>query len=155
VAETVIFQSPHPLVALSHRDGEPRAVSWGGFAFEPDERGINWLPVEAVKEMTESHGMVGVPGAVASNPTASSRDLYIAELEASNARLRERIAELEAPADPAAAKARQTTDGGATLPTVFPPDGDHPLGGPQPALQDPPTEAEVAASASSAKVKKG
>jgi hypothetical protein len=182
-AGTVIFQTPHPLVPLTHRDGEPRAVSWNGFSFPPDERGINWLPVEAVSEMTSSHGMVGVPGAVASDPKhapllspqagpwgagsggepgASSRELYIAELEASNAMLRAHIAELDpgreqgAPADPAAAKGEQTSDGGAVRPTIFPAEGDHPLGGPQPALQDPPIAAEVAASASApaAKVRK-
>jgi hypothetical protein len=147
VEGTVIFQTAHPLVPLRHRDGEPRAVSWGGFSFEPDERGINWLPVEAVSEMTLSHGMVGVPGAVASDPKASSRDLYIAEIEASNARLRERIAELETPADPAATQG-QPSDGGATRPTVFPPEGEHPMGGDQPALGPAPTEAEVLASQS-------
>jgi hypothetical protein len=41
MSETVIFQSPHPLVPLRHSDGAPRPVSWGGFSFEPDERGIN------------------------------------------------------------------------------------------------------------------
>lgn len=155
--DTVIFQSPHELVPLAHRDGDPRPVSWGGVSFAPDERGINWLPVEAVRELTESHGMVGVAGAVASDPKVSSRDLYIAELEASNDRLRARVSELSAPADPAAANAAQTTDGGASRPTVFPPEGEHPMGGPQPALQEPPTEAEVAAAASApaARVKKG
>ena len=148
---TVIFQSPHPLVGLTHRDGEPRAVSWGGFAFEPDERGINWVPVEAVKELTESHGMVGAPGRVARGPAAvvpDPRDLEIA-------RLRARIFELEAFA-PSGASVDQTTDGGATRPTVFPGEGEHPLGCEQPALGPAPTEKEVQASQSApaAKVKK-
>ena len=147
--DTVIFQSPHELVPLAHREGAPRPVSWGGFSFAPDERGINWLPVEAVRELTESHGMVGVAGAVASNPKVSSRDLYIGELEASNDRLRARLAAFESEGLIDIAKAEQTSDGGATRPSVFPPEGEHPLGGAQPALQDPPTEAEVAASASS------
>ena len=125
---TMIFQSTHPLVPVRPRDGEPRAVSWNGCSFAPDERGINWLPVEAVNEMIESHGMVGVPGAVADRPT-DARDLYIAELEASNEKLRARVAELENPAPPKAAE--QTTDGGATRPSVFPPEGEHPEGGPQ------------------------
>jgi hypothetical protein len=101
-------------------------VSWNGFSFPPDERGINWLPVEAINEMTESHGMIGVPGAVACDPAPDPRDALILQLQA-------RIAELEAP-DPGPAKAVQGTDGGGTRTDAFPPGGEHPEGGPQPAL---------------------
>jgi hypothetical protein len=128
---TMIFQSAHPLVPVRPREGEPRAVSWNGCSFAPDERGINWLPVEAVNEMIESHGMVGVPGAVACEPAPDPRDAVILQLQA-------RIAELENPAPPKAAE--QTTDGGATRQSVFPPEGEHPEGGPQVALEVPAAE---------------
>ncbi len=52
---TVIFQSAHPLVPARPRDGEPRALSWNGFSFPPDERGVNWLPVEAINEIVARH----------------------------------------------------------------------------------------------------
>ena len=132
---TMIFQSAHPLVPVRPRDGDPRAVSWNGCSFPPDERGINWLPVEAVNEMIESHGMVGVPGAVACEPAPDPRDALILQLQA-------RIAELENPAPPKAAD--QTTDGGATRPSVFPPEGEHPEGGPQVALEVAAAEAPAA-----------
>ena len=125
---TMIFQSAHPLVPVRPRDGEPRAVSWNGCSFAPDERGINWLPVEAVDEMIESHGMIGVPGAVAGDPAADPRDALILQLQA-------RIAELENPAPPKAAE--QTSDGGATRTDAFPPEGEYPEGGPQVALDVP------------------
>lgn len=125
--ETVIFQTPHPLVPLRHKEGAPRAVSWSGFSFEPDAHGINWLPVEAVKEMTESHGMTGAPEAGEPKAKADPRDREIAALRA-------RIAELERP-HPALA---QTADGGLVRPVVFPPDGEHPIGGRQPALTETP-----------------
>jgi hypothetical protein len=131
---TMIFQSAHPLVPVRARGGEPRAVSWNGCSFAPDERGINWLPVEAVNEMIESHGMVGVPGAVACDPAPDPRDALIRQLQA-------RIAELENPAPPKAVE--QTTDGGATRQSIFPPEGEHPAGGPQVALEA--TAAEVPA----------
>ena len=144
--ETVIFRSPHPPVPLRHREGEPRAVSWGGMSFPPDEDGINWLPVEAVKEMTESHGMVG---AATDGPTKSGpQKNYIAELEAEVAKLKAKINELEA-----RLAAPQTTEGGAVRPTVFPPQGAHPMGGKQPALGPPPDENEVKASQSEPVVK--
>ena len=131
---TMIFQSAHPLVPVRPRDGDPRAVSWRGCSFPPDERGINWLPVEAVNEMIESHGMIGVPGAVAGDPLPDPRDALILQLQA-------RIAELENPAPPKAAE--QTTDGGATRPSVFPPEGEHPEGCPQVALEIPAAEASA------------
>ena len=129
---TMIFQSAHPLVPVRPRDGEPRAVSWNGCSFAPDERGINWLPVEAVNEMIESHGMIGVPEAVACDPVPDPRDALILQLQA-------RIAELENPAPPKAAE--QTNDGGATRASVFPAEGEHPEGGPQVALEVPAAEA--------------
>lgn len=49
-----------PLVPIRHRDA-PGGSSWGGAAFEPDENGINWAPLEAVDVLIESHGYVGVP----------------------------------------------------------------------------------------------
>ena len=126
---TVIFQSAHPLVALRYKDGPPRSVSWGGMSFEPDEKGNNWLPVEAVRELTESHGMEGVPGlpvveARRPAPVVNPTTLGLSPL------------------------APEMAQGGAIRPTVFPPDGEHPDGGPQPALGPPPREAEVLASAS-------
>ncbi len=69
--------------------------------------------------------MIGVPEAVACDPILEPRDALILQLQA-------RIAELENPAPPKAAE--QTTDGGAIRNFVFPPEGEHPEGGPQPAL---------------------
>ena len=124
-AATVIFRSAHPLVALRHKDGPPRGVSWGGMSFEPDENGVNWLPVEAVRELTESHGMVGAADAA---PITEQPPI-------------------ELPVT-AAITPTQTKIGGAIRPVVFPSEGEHPEGGPQPALGPAPTEAEVLASAS-------
>jgi hypothetical protein len=115
-------------VPLRPKDGPARAVSWAGFGFEPDEAGINWLPVEAVAEMTESHGMVGVPGAAVRSAQPDARDLEIARLNA-------RVAELETPQHLYGPEVKQTKDGGAVRPAIFPPGGEHPLGGPQPALE--------------------
>jgi hypothetical protein len=126
--ETVIFHTPHPLVALRPKDGPARAVSWAGYSFEPDEFGINWLPVEAVAAMTESHGMVGVPGAAVRSAQPDARDAEIARLNA-------RVAELETPQHLYGPEVKQTKDGGAVRPAIFPPGGEHPLGGPQPALE--------------------
>jgi hypothetical protein len=129
--ETVILHSQHPLVPLRPKDGPARAVSWAGYSFEPDELGINWLPVEAIAEMTESHGMVGVPGAVVRSAQPDPRDLEIARLNA-------RVAELETPQHlygPGVGAVAQSKDGGLVRPTIFPPGGEHPLGGPQPALE--------------------
>src|SRR5262249_29895914 len=128
------FQSAHPLVPVRPRDGDPRAVSWRGCSFPPDERGINWLPVEAVNEMIESHGMIGVPGAVACDPAPDPRDALLLPLQA-------RLAELENP--PPLNPAEQTSDGGATRPSVFPPEGEYPEGGPQVALELPAAEASA------------
>lgn len=139
--ETVIFHTPHPLVALRPKDGPARAVSWAGYSFEPDEFGINWLPVEAVAQMTESHGMVGVPGAAVRSAQPDPRDAEIAALRA-------RVAELETPQHLHGPEVKQTKDGGAVRPAIFPPGGEHPLGGPQPAL-------EAASSAPSNEVAKG
>jgi len=138
VEGTVIFQSAHPLIALRFKEGLPRAVSWGGMSFAPDKDGYNWLPVEAVRELTESHGMEGVPG--------------VPVVEAAPERFRPAslagIAAIEHELAPGVTIVTPTAGGGAIRPAVFPPEGEHPDGGPQPALGPPPTEAEVLASAS-------
>jgi len=142
---TVIFHSAHPLVALRHKDGPRRAVSWGGMSFEPDERGVVMVPVEAVRELTESHGMEGVPeqyGHIeqAELPPPKEPD------PAKPPRGRGKLAGLAPSFE--VSETGQTTEGGAVRPTVFRAEGDHPEGGPQPALGPPPREAEVNASQS-------
>ena len=135
-AATVIFRSAHPLVALRHKDGPPRGVSWGGMSFEPDERGVVMVPVEAVQELTQSHGMEGVPEQVELPPIAAPA-------------LRDPAAKPKALTSKIGGRpAGQTTEGGAVRSTVFSAQGDHPEGGPQPALGPPPSEAEVQASQS-------
>jgi hypothetical protein len=146
---TVIFHSAHPLVPVRYKDGPLRAVSWGGMTFEPDERGVIMVPVEAVRELTESHGMEGVPEHVAALIRETVRETVqraVTEVLADVVQLPETAKKGRRQTD-----STQTTDGGAVRAAVFPAGGDHPDGGVQPALTETPNEDAVKASQSAAR----
>ena len=145
---TVIFHSAHPLVPLRHKDGPRRAVSWGGMSFEPDERGVVMVPVEAVGELTQSHGMEGVPEQYGHMQQAELPPNEAPALRDAAAKPKGRRNLPGLPPIFDVSETGQTTEGGGVRPTVFPATGDHPEGGPQPALGPPPKEDEVMASQS-------
>jgi hypothetical protein len=139
---TVIFQSAHPLVPVRYKDGPLRAVSWGGMSFEPDERGVIMVPVEAVRELTESHGMEGVPEHVAALIRETvQRAVTEALADVVQGQLPEKKSRRQT-------DSTQTTDGGAMRAALFPAGGDHPEGGVQPALTETPNKDAVKASQS-------